>query len=342
MLRSRLQTLALSAFMVCLLLSPGVAQDFYRGKTIKLLVGASPSGGYTLHGRTLSRFMSKHIPGNPTIVLVNMPSGRGIAATNHLYNVAEKDGTVFGLFNRYTVLLPILGAEQAKYKSEEFNWLGTTASYSDNAYLFVINGNSKVNDIESMRKANPPLNVGVVGASPIQVINEALVLNLKIIHGYTTDNLDIAFENGEVDGHTIGYSTLLSRKAYWFEKKIAKPMIQFGRTTRHPELKDVPTARELAKTPDQLSMILFVEAPLQIGYPFALPPGVPKDRVAIMRKAFQDTMNDPEFQEEMQKQKLEFTPNTGDAIEEMVKKLANAPQPIIQRYKTIVGERSAE
>jgi tripartite-type tricarboxylate transporter receptor subunit TctC len=292
-----------------------------------------------MHARTLARYMPKHIPGNPNIVVVNMPAGNGIAATNHVYNLAEKDGTVFGLFNRYTVLLPILGTEQARYKPEQFNWLGTTASYTDNAYIFVIRAKLPQNDVESMRKANPPLNVGNVGAAPIEVINEALGLGLKIIHGYTTDNLDIAFENGEVDGHTIGYQNLLSRKAYWFEKGIAKPMIQFGRVDRHPDLKNVPTARELAKTPEQLAMIEFVEAPLMIGYPFAMPPGVPEDRVAIMRKAFDDTMKDPEFQAEMHKQKMEFTPKDGKTIAALVAQMGKTPESVIKRYKALVADK---
>jgi len=339
MLKMRLQTLALAALTACLLPSLAVAEDFYRGKTIKMVVGASATGGYNLYARTVARYMPQHIPGNPAIVVTNMPSGNGIAATNHVYNLADKDGTVFGLFNRYTILLPILGTEQAKYKPEEFNWLGTTASYSDNAYLFVIRAKLPQTDVASLRKANPPLNVGNVGAAPIEVINEALKLNLKIIHGYTGDNLDIAFENGEVDGHTTGYANLLARKAYWLEKGIARPMIQFGRETRLPALADVPTARELAQTPEQLAMIKFVEAPLMIGYPFALPPGVPKDRVAIMQKAFMDTMNDPEFKAELLKQSLEYTPKDGKAIADLVAQMGKTPASVIKRYKELTGDR---
>src|SRR5688500_3711189 len=123
MLRNMLRMLSLAGVGSCLLLSPSLAQeDFYRGKSIKLVVGGSPTGGYNLNARTLARHMPKHIPGNPNIIVVNMPAGNGIAATNHLYNIADKDGTAFGLFNRYTVLLPVLGNEQARYKSEEFNW----------------------------------------------------------------------------------------------------------------------------------------------------------------------------------------------------------------------------
>ena len=331
--------LAFAAIPACFLFSPAFAQDFYRGKTIKLIVGASPTGGYNLHARMVARHMPKHIPGNPTITVVNMPAGTGIVATNHLYNIADKDGTVFGLFNRYTVMHPILGTEQAKYKSENFNWLGTTASYTDNAYLFVIRGQLPQTDIAGLRTANPPLNVGNIGAAPIEVIKEALGLNLKIIYGYTGDNLDIAFENGEVDGHTIGYQTMVSRKPHWIEKNIARPMIQFGRVDRHPALSNVPTARELAHTEEQRALIGFAEAPLMIGYPFALPPGVPADRVAIMQKAFQDTMDDPEFQAEMTKASLEFTPRDGKTVAALVAELAKAPEPVIKKYKSLVGDR---
>lgn len=326
--------------LVAGLSSPAVAEDFYQGKTIKLIVGASATGGYNLYARTVQRHMPKHIPGNPTIVVTNMPSGNGIAATNHVYNLADKDGTAFGLFNRYTIPLPILGNEQARYKPEEFNWLGTTASYSDNAYLFVIRAKLPQTDIAGLRKANPPLNVGNVGAAPIEVINEALHLNLKIIHGYTGDNLDIAFENGEVDGHTTGYANMLARKSYWLEKNIARPMIQFGRETRLPALANVPTARELAETPEQLAMIKFVEAPLMIGYPFALPPGVPADRVAIMRKAFMDTMNDPEFKADLLRQSLEYTPKDGKAIADLISDMAKTPPAVIKRYKELVSDRA--
>jgi tripartite-type tricarboxylate transporter receptor subunit TctC len=340
MLRQILQTLVLAGVAACLSLSPSLGEDFYQGKTVKLVVGASATGGYNLYARAVARYMPKHIPGNPAIVVTNMPSGNGIAATNHVYNLADKDGTVFGLFNRYTILLPILGVEQAKYKPEEFNWLGTTASYSDNAYLFVIRAKLPQTDVASLRKANPPLNVGNVGAAPIEVINEALKLNLKIIHGYTGDNLDIAFENGEVDGHTTGYANLLARKSYWLEKGIARPMIQFGRETRLPALSNVPTARELAETPEQLAMIKFVEAPLMIGYPFALPPGVPADRVAIMQKAFMDTMNDPEFKADMLKQRLEYTPKDGKSIADLVEQMGKTPAAVIKRYKELTGDRA--
>lgn len=313
-------------------------QDFYKGKTLKLVVGASVTGGYNAHGRTVSRHIGKHIPGNPNIIVQNMPAGAGMAATNHVYNVAEKDGTELGLFNRYTLLAPLLGTGQAKFKPEDFNWLGTTAGYTNNAYLFVIRASLPYKTADELRKASPPLNVGNVGSAPIKIMQEALGLPLKVIGGYRGDALDIAFERGEVDGNTIGYLTMMATKPHWVEKNIARPMIQLGRSERLPELKDVPTAQELARTEDDKALLRFVEAPLQIGYPFALPPQVPADRVAIMRKAFKAAMDDPDLKGEMTKSSLELSPRTGEEIQALVVGLTKASPEVVRRYKAATGE----
>lgn len=317
------------------------SSEFYKGKTIKLIVGASPVGGYNAHARLLARHMNRFIAGNPTIIVQNMPAGAGIAAANHVFNVSEKDGTEFGLFNRYAVVAPILGSEQAKFRSEEFNWLGTTAGYSNNAYVFVVRGDLPVTSIDELRKANPPLNVGNVGAAPIKVLQEALGLSLRVIGGYQSDALDIAFERGEVDGHTIGWQTMLSTRPHWIEKGIARPMIQFGRTERLPALSGVPTGRELTRTPSEREMLEFAEAPLLMGYPFALPPRVTVDRVALMRRAFADTMADAEFRADVAKASLEFSPKNGDEIQALIAGLAKVSPDVVQRYKAAAGEAPA-
>jgi tripartite-type tricarboxylate transporter receptor subunit TctC len=317
------------------------AQDFYKGKSIKLIVGAAAGGGYDSHSRLVSKHMSSHIPGNPNIVVMNMPAAGGIVATNHVYSIADKDGTAIGLFNRYSILAAILGNERARYKAEEFNWLGTPASYSDNAYLFVIRAALPQKTVEDLRNANPPLSVGNVGSAPVRVLKEALGLNLKIIEGYKGSNeLDLAFERGEVDGHTVGYANMLSRQPQWIETGFVRPMIQFGRIDRLPALKDVPTAREVARTPEDRALIEFTETPLLMAFPFAAPPGVPADRVAILRKAFRDTMDDKTYQDDVHKQRLEFTPKYGEELQEIIAKMAQAPKSVITRYNEIVGSRS--
>jgi tripartite-type tricarboxylate transporter receptor subunit TctC len=315
------------------------AQDFYAGKTISILVGASVTGGYTLHARTLAEYLPRHIPGKPTIVVQNMPTAGGLNATNHLYNISPKDGTQIGLLNRYTVLAPLLGVSQALYKPEAFNWIGTTASYSDNSYLFIVRSNVPYKTAKDLQGPGQPVNVGNSGNAPIRILKEALRLNLNIIEGYTGDNLDIAFERGEVEGHTVGYRTITSRKAHWFTDNMIRPMVQMGRTERLPELPDVPTAQELASTPEDLALIKLVESPLVIGYPFAMPPGVPADRVEIIRKAFAATMADPEFKAQAEKVGLEYSPRNGAEIAATISSLVQTPAKTIDRYKEIVGDR---
>lgn len=333
---------AAAAVLAAVALSqPVSAQDFYKGKSVKLIVGAAAGGGYDTHSRLVSKHMAHHIVGNPNIVVMNMPAAGGLVATNHVYAIADKDGSAIGLFNRYSILTGILGNEQARFKVEEFNWLGTPASYSDNAYLFVIRAALPQKTVEDLRKADPPLSVGNVGSAPVRVLKEALGLNLKIIEGYKGSNeLDLAFERGEVDGHTVGWANMLSRQPEWIEKGFIRPMIQFGRVDRLPALKDVPTAREVARTPEDRALIEFTEAPLLMAFPFAAPPGVPADRVVILRKAFKDTMDDKAYQDDVAKQKLEFTPKFGEELQEIIASIARAPKAVTDRYNEIVGGRS--
>jgi tripartite-type tricarboxylate transporter receptor subunit TctC len=333
--------LALSA--ACILAVAGsnafAAEDFYKGKTVKIIAGAAAGGGYDSHARLLAKHLPKHIPGNPAVIVNNLPAAGGLVATNHVYAIAEKDGTEIGLFNRYTLLSPLLGQDQAKYKVDEFHWLGTPASYSDNAYLFVIRSALPHKTVDDLRKANPPIAVGNVGSAPVRVLQDALGLNLKIIEGYKgSSELDLAFERGEVDGHTVGWANMLSRQPEWINKNFIRPMVQFGRTTRLPALADVPTARELTRNPEDLALIQFTEVPLTIGFPFAAPPGVPADRVKILKAAFQATFTDPDYKADVEKSKLEYTPKTGDDVQGVITSMAKTPSAVVERYKKLVGD----
>lgn len=312
------------------------ADGFYAGKTVRIIVGAQAGASYDIYSRLISRHIGRHIPGNPTVVVQNINAAGGLVAANHLYNVAEKDGTVIGTFQRNSVLDSVIKNPKARFQVENFNWLGTPASMDDNAYLFVIRQSLPYKTIADLRVANPPINVGVVN-SPIHILKVALGLNAKIIVGYGKNALDLAFERGEVDGNGITYANLLSRKPEWLSGKLARPMIQFGSAKRLPALSDVPTAQELAINPDALALVKLTEAPLQVAYPVGLPPGVPKERVTIMRKAFMDTMNDPAFRREALKMKLDYSPKDGSAIEAMIGEIAGSPKAAIDSYRAIFG-----
>jgi tripartite-type tricarboxylate transporter receptor subunit TctC len=318
------------------------AEQFYSGKTVKIFVGSAPStGGYDLHARMVARHLGKHIPGKPSVVVQNMPAGGGIAATNHVFAVAEKDGTEIGLFNRNTLFSPALGDDLAKYKSEEFNWLGTSASYSDNAYVFFIHGKLPYKKFEDLRTANPPLNIGNIGNVIIRVMQETMGPNMKIIRGYTGSQMDIAFEQGEIDGQGTGYGNILSGRPHWLTDNVARIMAQFGHSKRLPALPDVPTGRELVKNPDDLALLEISELPLTLGYPMAAPPGVPADRLATLRKAFEDTMNDPEYRADSLSSKMEFSPKMGPQLQADLLKMVQTPPAVMARYKTMVDEERA-
>ncbi len=315
------------------------AEDFYKGKTIRIVVGAAPVGGYENHSRILSRHMGKHIPGNPNIIVQSMPGAGGLITNNYIFNTAPKDGTEFGLLNRNSLLSGLTGSEQAKYKIEQFNWLGTTASFSDNAHLFVMRSAVPHKTIEDLRGDKlPQISVGNSGSALIRVLKDGLELNVKIIEGYQNTDLDAAFERGEVDGHSISYLTMMQRAPHWIETGFATPMIQFGRSTRLPAIPNVPTARELARGSENLALVRFTEAPLEMGYPFAMPPGVPADRVQIIRTAFQTTIEDPNYRAEVDKAKLELTPKYDKEVLAILETLIQSPPSVIERYKALLGD----
>lgn len=314
------------------------ADDFFKGKTIKLVCGCGTGAGYDNHARILSRHLPRHIAGAPVIVVQNLPAAGGLQVTNHIFTIAAKDGTEIGLFNRNTLLSGLLGIEQANFKIDEFNWLGTTASFSDNAHLFVVRNAIPHKTIDDLRStALPPVTVGNAGTPLIHVLKEALGLNLKIVEGYTNNDLDPAFERGEIDGHAISWLSMMARAPHWIEKGYARPMVQFGRADRLPVLSNVPTARELSRGTEGLSLMLFAEAPLEMGYPFALPPGVPADRVALLRKAFRDTTEDEAYKADIAKLKLELTPKYGEEVQTIIAALTKSPPSVVKRYKELMG-----
>ncbi len=318
------------------------AEDFFKGKTVKIVAGtASGGGGYDAHARLLSRHLGKHIPGTPNVVVLNMPAGGGMAATNHVFNIAEKDGTELGLFNRNTLFAPMLGEDLAKYKSDEFNWIGTPASYSDNAWVFFISSKLPYKTFDELRRADPPLNIGNIGNTNVRVMEEALGARIKLIGGYTGLQMDLAFERGELDGQGTSYANILGQQPHWLSQNLIRIMVQFGRTTRLPALSDVPTGRELARNPDDLALVQVSELPLTLGFPVAAPPGVPVERVAILRKAFMDTMNDPEYRADSQRQKMEYSPKDGDRLQADLIQMVKTPPAVTERYKKLVErERS--
>ena len=313
------------------------AADFYQGKTITVISGGAPGGGHDTHTRLVASHIGKHILGKPNVIVQNMPEATGITAVNYVFNVAPKDGTYLGQFLRDSLFTPMLGQEQAKFKPEELNWIGTPASYSDDAFLIIVRTALGYRTMEDVRNAKTPLNIGNHGTVLIPLVKEGLAANAKILTGYKSGENILALERGELDGIGASYINLSRRNPDWIAKNFIQIIVQYGHSKRLPELPNVPTARELALTPGDLDLIKFCELPLVLGFPLGAPPGVPPDRVALLRKAFMETMVDPDYRAAVDKAKLEFSPKSGESLAADLVEAAKVPAEAIARYKLLVG-----
>jgi tripartite-type tricarboxylate transporter receptor subunit TctC len=318
--------------------------DFYRGKQVQVIVGYGPGGGYDVYARLLARFIGKHLPGEPLAILQNMPGAGSLVAANYIYNVAPKDGTVFGMFARNMPLIAILGINPSvKFDPRKFTWLGTSSSFEEDAYIMWVRKDAKVQNIEQARVANgPPVVLGGTGEGatgndvPV-ILHEALGINVKQIIGYPDSNaLFLAIERGEIEGRTTDYSSVVSSRPYWLKPDSpVHALMQFARKTRYPDFPDIPTARELARTDEARTLIELAEMPYLFSRPYAAPPNVPKDRAAALQKAFMDTHADPDYLDEAKKLGLFMSPLSGDELVKVLDQISTAPADQITKLKRI-------
>lgn len=329
-----------SAFLslISLACTGATAADFYAGKTIRIVTGGNAGGGYDTHSRLVAGHLSRHIPGAPDVIVQNMPEGSGMGAANYVYNVAKKDGTDLGQFNRDALILALLGEKAAKFTLPGFHWLGTPADYSQNVFVAAIRGNLPHQGMEEIRKASTPLAFGNTGTVLPYLIKDAMGANIRIIEGYKND-VFLALQRGEIDGLVTSYAVIKLAHAEMLANKTMRIIIQFGRDQRLAELADVPTAKELALTPADKDLMAFFEAGLHLGFPFAAPPGVPPDRIAILRKGFNATMQDPTYVAALRKTKLEYAPVAGDKLAADILRMTSASAATIERYKRLAGNR---
>ncbi len=319
--------------------------DFYKGKTVNIVVGYGPGGGYDLFARLLARFMPAHIPGHPAVTVQNMPGAASLRATNYLATTAPKDGTVIAAFDRNMPLIAFIGGNpNTQFDPLKLSWLGTLSDSSDDAFVMWIRKRPDITSIEDLRRpGGPSLTVGVTGSGATDndvavLLKEVLGLRLKIVQGYQDSNaVGLAVENGEVDGQMINYVTAKIAKPAWTDPNgKMQILMQFARKTRHPELPDAPMARELARDATSARLIEMAELPYVVSRPFAAPPGVPADRIKALQEAFVASFNDPEFRAEAKKLNLDLTPLGADATIAAVDALGKSPQDLKDRLRDIL------
>ena len=324
------------AILASALAAPAAAQDvasFFRGKTIQIICGFAPGGGYDLYARLLSRHIGKHVPGQPQAIVQNMVGGGTVRASNHVYAVAPKDGTVIAAVNQNMPMYSLLGGQAAQFDARQFRWLGTIVASNGVLYTWHTSGTKTIAD--AMKRETPLGGTGPNSDSHIfpTLINKLLGTKFKVINGYAggTALIHIAMERGEVEGRGGStWASLKSGAAQWVAEKKLNYVIQIG-LEKDKELPDLPLLGDLVTDSADKAAVELISLPTALGYAHWMAPGVPDDRFAAMRRAYMAALADPELLAEAAKMQAEIAPKSGEAIEILMKRAFDMPKPVLER-----------
>jgi tripartite-type tricarboxylate transporter receptor subunit TctC len=320
--------------------APAAAADaYFKDKQIRLIVGSAPGGGYDAYGRLLAQYMRAHIPGNPTIVVQNMPGAGSLVAANYIYNVAPKDGTAFGAVNALLATDPLLYPERVKFDPRQFRWLGSALRENHAGFAWYTSDVKSFDDVLKNELIVPGTG-GATNFYPL-FVDAILGAKLKMIPGYQgTKQGMLAIERGEVGGIVgITWASMKATNGTWLREGKIRPFVQFG-LSKHPELPDVSWIYDYARNADDRAAMDLAFGNSEFGRPFMAPPGVPDAVVDILRTAFEETMRDPEFHADAEKRQLDLELTSGAEIQSIIDKIYKTPPGVVERVKKIV--QSAE
>jgi len=309
--------------------------DFYTGKQIRFIVRTTVGGDYDQYTRLLARFMGKYIPGNPSMVVVNMPGGGGITAANYMAQVAPRDGTVIGIVSQgLAVDQALASSPQLKADLREFNWIANVV-YSNQ--LLVVWHTSPTKTIDDAKKRVTTIGTTGAGSASVQYpafYNNVLGTKFKIVFGYPGgQHIDLAMERGEVEGRgTNPYSGWMASKPTWIPEKKIIPLMQAG-LERERALPHVPLIIDQPVRAEDKPLLRFMANSSTVGRPLATTPGVPAERVAALRAAFAKTIRDPEFIATAKKENMEIRPQTAEELTHVIMQILTAPEDVRERMK---------
>ena len=313
------------------------AADFYRGKRLNLVIGYGTGGGYDLYARLLGRFIGEHIPGKPTIVPQNMPGAGSRRAANWLYSIAPRDGTVIACLGQATPTDQALGQPGIQFDARRFNWIGNIVVVNNILFVSAMSGVATLD--EARRKA---LSIGATGASSPsvlypQVSNTLLGTKFKIVAGYPGGgDINLAVERHELDGRgSNSWASMKSTHADWLRDRAINILMQVG-PRREPDLADVPLWSELGDNPDQRQVLEILSGDVAVGRPILTAPDVPADRVKALRKAFDDTLADPQFIEAARQANMYLNPMGGEELQQIVGKIVGPSPRILAMVKQAI------
>jgi tripartite-type tricarboxylate transporter receptor subunit TctC len=312
--------------------------DFYKGKRIDLYIGSDSGGAYDGYGRLVARHMSKHIPGNPGIVVKNMPGAGGMRLANYIYTVARPDGTEIAIFNQGAAMSQALNETGVQYDARRMNWIGSTHSTVNVAFAW---HTSPVKSIKDAKKHE--LIVGTTGAGSAtsfypELMNQFLGTKFKVVGGYkSSTEMMLAIERGEINGRGAYNWANLRDQTDWVREKKVNILVQMG-AERAPDLPDVPLMHELAANEADREVLEFVSLSPALGRPFVAPPGLPPERLALLRAAFDATLRDPEFLADAATSKLDIEPTSGKKLADIVERTLRSSPDTIKRAKQAMNK----
>ncbi|HEY7296429.1 MAG TPA: tripartite tricarboxylate transporter substrate-binding protein [Xanthobacteraceae bacterium] len=313
--------------------------EFYSGKTVIIYVGYSPGGSYDFYPRVFARYLGKYIPGNPTVIVQNMPGGGSLRAANYVYNVAPKDGTALGVVTQTVMLEGPLGTPGVKYDAARFSYVGRMTGVLETMISWY---EARAKTIGDVRKYET-IAGGTGPTSPTEgyprLLNAFAGTKFKIVTGYNgTAEIMLAMERREVDALENSWNSIVRTRKEWVEQKKINVLIQAA-LQRSKELPDTPTLVEMGETPEARAALAFYTSSAAVSRSLLGPPGIPANRLTALRDAFQATTRDPEFLVEIEKSQSEFDPAPGEFLQDLAKKVAATPAAVVARTAAALRPR---
>jgi tripartite-type tricarboxylate transporter receptor subunit TctC len=315
---------------------PARAEPSFEGKTITIVTSTGVGGVYDLTARVIARHMGRYIPGNPTVIVQNMPGGGNVLATNYMYNIAPKDGTAIATIHNAMPLHQVLDGRGVRFDAGKFNWLGSTGP--ENEVILVWHG-SGIDTIKQAKEREVVL--GATGAgSGLSIIpaavNNVLGTRFKMVIGYkTSEDINLAMERGEVQARAFGINSIIAQHPDWLSEHKVTFLAQAG-VKRDGDLPDVPLLTELAATAEQRAVLKLISAPAGLGHPYLAPPGTPADRVAVLRSAFAATLRDKAFLADVDKLQIAIDPMSAEEVGAIVAETIHASPDVVAKAKAAV------
>jgi len=336
--RSLLLRASFSAAFLMAASAPVSAQPFYENRTVTIIVGFGPGGGYDTMARVLARHMGSHMPGKPNFVVMNMSGASGLKSVNHLFSVAPRDGSIFGTFHSATPLQEALRSKAVRFKSVELSWVG---SLSESVNVLAVTDAAGVRTLEEAKSRQVIMGAvgsggGIMGAYP-RLMNALLQTRFKIVAGYRGSNdVFLAMEREEVHGATTAWASWKIARPTWVRDGKVVPLVQIG-SKKNADLPDTPLLLDLVKNEDQRRMVHLLSGNMQIERPFAGPPAIPQARLALLRRAFNATVRNTAFLADAKQAGETIDPRTGEEVAEIVRQIVETPAALVDRLGAATG-----